>query len=197
MKIRRFNMKKAIIINGSPRPDGNSAAMCDFVAEYLGENNIDYERFRIYDEKFSPCIGCDVCHDTKTQTCVFQDAAADIIRKCKAADAVFVALPMYGRGTPGHYKEFQDRFYVEYDFAKNGFTKITSPEKKLVVAITYGGSPDSVAEAIGYNIAFAFQDLGYGANECLMFGDQRHKQEFLQSEEQQESVKNSVDWLLE
>ena len=190
-------MKKVIMLNGSPRKDGNSAAMCKFATEYLKERSIDSELFVVYDKEFAPCIGCDVCHDTKTQVCIHQDSAADIIRKMKAADAVFVALPLYSRGAPGPFKMLQDRFYVEYDFAKNGFTKITSPDKKLAIALTYGGSSEDVAEATCYNIAFAFQDLGYGANHCMMFGDQRHKNEFVQSEEQQEAIKKALDWLTE
>jgi multimeric flavodoxin WrbA len=190
-------MKKVIILNGSPRRDGNSAAMCRFAAEYLKEKRIESETFVVYDNKFSPCIGCDVCHDTKTQVCIHKDSATDIIRKMKAADSVFLALPMYGRGSPGMYKALQDRFYVEYDFAKNGFTKITSPDKKITVALTYGGSPDDVAEALCYNITFAFQDLGYGGSRSLMFGDQRHKNEFVQSEEQHEAIRNALDRMTE
>lgn len=190
-------MNKVIILNGSPRRDGNSAAMCGFAAEFLEERGIESEIFVVYDNKFSPCIGCDVCHDTKTQICVHKDAATDIIMKMKAVDAVFVALPLYSRSAPGAFKSLQDRFYVEYDFAKNGFTKITSPDKKVVVALTYGGSPKDVAETTCYNITFAFQDLGYGADRCLMFGDQRHKQEFIRSEEQRGAVRDALSWLTE
>jgi hypothetical protein len=60
-----------------------------------------------------------------------------------------------------------------------------------------GGSPDDVAETTCYNITFAFQDLGYGADRHLMFGDQRHKQEFIQSEEQQHAVRSALSWLTE
>lgn len=189
-------MKKVIIVNGSPRKDGNSAAMCKFAVEYLAARGVGTETFVVYGSEFSPCLGCDVCHDTKTQVCVHQDSAADIIRKMKEAGAVFVALPLYSRGSPGCFKSLQDRFYVEYDFAKNGFTKITSPDKKVAIALTYGGSPNGVAETTCYDIAFAFQDLGFGADRRMLFGDQRHKNAFAQSAEQQAAVRESLDWLV-
>ena len=188
-------MSKVIILNGSPRKDGNSAAMCKFAEKYFKSRNIDTETFVVYDSTFSPCLGCDVCHDTDTQICVHQDSAADIIGKMKASNGVFVALPLYSRASPGSFKSLQDRFYVEYNFAKNGFTKYTSPDKKLAIAITYGGSPDDVAETTCSNIAFAFQDLGYGGTRFMLFGDQRHKNEFIQSKEQQESVEDALGWL--
>lgn len=54
-------MKKVIIINGSPRKNGNTAKMLKEAQKGAEETGAEVEYFNLYDYDFKGCRSCFVC----------------------------------------------------------------------------------------------------------------------------------------
>jgi len=61
-------MKKTVIINGSPRPNGNTAALIRELKKHLEGEVVEISAFR---SKIAPCVDCRGCW--KTAKCVVKD----------------------------------------------------------------------------------------------------------------------------
>lgn len=92
----------ALIINCSPRENGNSDAITDYVLK-----DIVAEVVYLRDFNYSACIGCDNC--IESGACVIRDDATDIMEKVKVSDTVIFIAPVHFFGFGGHAKSFIDR----------------------------------------------------------------------------------------
>lgn len=80
---------KTLIINGSPRKNGFTAALTGRLRELL---NGDVDIVETYRAKVSPCMDCRYCWTHPN--CVLQDAMQDIYTKIEAADNIVIASPI-------------------------------------------------------------------------------------------------------
>lgn len=101
---------KVVVINGSPRPNGNSTTLALAVAE--GAAAAGAERLPVVHlEKlhFAGCQNCGGC-DT-TGECVLRDDFTDIYARLRAADLWVMATPIYFDSVSGQFKLFYDRLF--------------------------------------------------------------------------------------
>lgn len=80
--------KKTIIINGSPRPNGNTAYLINVLKEHLDGEVIEISAFR---SGIAPCVDCRGCWETAK--CVVQDGMQVIYGD--DFDNVVIASPVY------------------------------------------------------------------------------------------------------
>ena len=86
---------KVLIINGSPRPKGNTALALAEVARQLEKNGIESEIVWIGNKPVRGCIACGKCYE-KPGACVFNDDICnEISAKYAEADALIVGSPVY------------------------------------------------------------------------------------------------------
>ena len=86
---------KVLIINGSPRPKGNTSVALAEIAKTLEEEGIDSETVWIGDKPVRGCIACNSC-SRKPGACVFDDDVCnEISAKYASADALIVGSPVY------------------------------------------------------------------------------------------------------
>ena len=86
---------KVLILNGSPRPKGNTAIALAEFADQLKKLGIDSETVRIGNKPVRGCIACNKCRE-KSGACVFDDDVCNAISaKMKDADAFVVGSPVY------------------------------------------------------------------------------------------------------
>ena len=52
---------KILILNGSPRPNGNTSAMVEAFAEGAKENGHQIDIINVCQKKIAGCLGCDYC----------------------------------------------------------------------------------------------------------------------------------------
>ncbi len=85
---------KTLLINGSPRTNGNTNLALAEAAKQLAKNGIDSELLQIGHKAIHGCIACNHCYNTGR--CVFDDdlcnQAIDLMSQC---DAVIVGSPTY------------------------------------------------------------------------------------------------------
>ena len=87
---------KVLLINGSPRANGNTAHALKEVADTLAAESVDTEIAWIGNKPVHGCIACYQCKAKSLGKCVFSDDAANgIIEKLKEADGIVVGSPVY------------------------------------------------------------------------------------------------------
>ena len=87
-------MKKVLLINGSPRSNGETRTALSIIEAALREKGIGCEWFQLGTEPVRGCIHCDGCKHT--YRCAFgDDACNELIAGIAAADGVIIGTPVY------------------------------------------------------------------------------------------------------
>lgn len=101
---------KVVLINGSPKAEGNTYLACKTAAEALQGEGIDTEIIQIGHRAIAGCMACNGCR--KGEGCVHGDAEfLAWAEALYAADGVIFATPVYFAGLNGSVKAFLDRVF--------------------------------------------------------------------------------------
>ena len=107
---------KVIILNGSPRKDGNTTIALNEVAKTLNENGIETEEIRVGDKAVRGCMACGACG--KLGKCVFDDPVNEAAVKFQESDGIVLASPVYYASANGTLISFLDRLFFSASFDK-------------------------------------------------------------------------------
>ncbi len=100
---------KVLMLNGSPKQNGNTNQALEEVGKQLEKEGIDYEIFQIGAGVVRDCIGCGQCN---ADGCVFtDDKVNEFIKKAKEADAFVFGTPVYYAHPSGRVLSFLDRAF--------------------------------------------------------------------------------------
>lgn len=102
-------MKKVILLNGSPRQNGNTAIALAEVASQLEKHGIQTQTIWIGNGAVRGCIACGGCG--KTGKCVFDDEVNATAEALRNADALVVGSPVYYGSANGSVCSFLDRLF--------------------------------------------------------------------------------------
>ena len=105
-----MNSKKILIIEGSPRKNGNSQLLCEAFQKGAQEVGHLVNLVRIQEKKIGFCMACDGCM-RNGGTCVLHDDMADVLKMFQEADVLVLATPVYFYGVSAQIKTFIDRTY--------------------------------------------------------------------------------------
>lgn len=87
---------KVLLLNGSPRRNGNTATLLAEAAKRLAENGIDSETVHVGTAPVRGCIACGKCHSNRLGKCLFDDDVCNsIIARMAECDAIIVGSPVY------------------------------------------------------------------------------------------------------
>ncbi len=101
---------KVLLLNGSPRANGNTHIALSEVAKALKECGVESEIISIGTSAVQGCIACGTCK--KTGRCAFKDELYNEVReKVLAADAFVVGSPTYYAGPNGSLCALLDRLF--------------------------------------------------------------------------------------
>ncbi len=96
-----------VIIQGSPRPDGNCGILTGWAAEAARDAGRTSQVIYPHDLDIHSCIGCYQCYNTGT--CVFDDDMRSIIDAVRGAGLLIVCSPVYTNTVPAGLKLVIDR----------------------------------------------------------------------------------------
>lgn len=108
---------KILLINGSPKSDGNTAIALGEVARTLEAEGIETEMIHVGQMDIHGCIGCWKC--AKTGRCVIDDVVNEVAPKFEAADGLVIGSPVYFASPAGTLVSFLDRLFYSTPFDKS------------------------------------------------------------------------------
>ena len=100
---------KVLMINGSPRKNGNTALALAEMEQVFAREGIDAELVQIGADPIRGCIACGTCR--KKGSCVFDDLVNETAPKLCACDGLVVATPVYYGSANGSLISFLDRLF--------------------------------------------------------------------------------------
>ena len=107
---------KVLMLNGSPRPNGNTAVALREMETVFRENGVDVETVIIGNRAIRGCVACGGC--AKIGKCVFDDAVNELAPKFEAADGLVVASPVYYASANATLIACLDRLFYSTPFDK-------------------------------------------------------------------------------
>ncbi|MDD6049687.1 MAG: flavodoxin family protein [Clostridiales bacterium] len=107
---------KVLIINGSPRENGNTALALKEMAEVFAAQGVEAEIITVGNKAIRGCVACGGCK--KKGQCVFDDAVNEVAPKFEAADGIVVASPVYYAGANATLMAFLQRLFYSTPFDK-------------------------------------------------------------------------------
>ncbi len=110
-------MSKVLLVNGSPHPNGCTAAALKEMIPVLEREGIETELIHIGNRDIRGCISCNSC--SKTGKCVFSDPVNEIAPKFEAADGLVIGSPVYYGSPNGTLLSFLDRLFYSTPFSKH------------------------------------------------------------------------------
>ena len=84
---------KILLLNGSPRPNGNTAAALDEMEAVFAAEGLETERVQVGNRVIRGCIACGKC--AELGRCVFDDLVNELAPKLEACDGLVVGSPVY------------------------------------------------------------------------------------------------------
>jgi multimeric flavodoxin WrbA len=142
--------RKVVILLGSPRKNGNSAALAEAIAE--GAAGAELDVFYLHGMKIAQCNACEACHKGGAEGCVIKDDMEQLYPKLKQADAIVFACPIYWFTMSAQMKLALDRCYAL--MAPDGGHAFAG--KRIGLAFSFGG--EDAFDSGCVNAIRAFQD---------------------------------------
>lgn len=121
---------KILVLNGSPRPHGNTAALVDIFADEAQKAGHQVSVFQIGNKDIRGCKNCDACRATLNGTCVQKDDVQEIYPVMRECEILVIASPIYYYSLTG-----QTHCAIERIYAFERLPKL----KKAALILTAGG----------------------------------------------------------
>lgn len=108
---------KVLMVNGSPRRDGNTSLALAEMEKVFQQEGIQVEIVSLGTQDIRGCIACNSCG--KTGKCAFDDLVNQTAPKLQQADGLVVASPVYYASANGTLISFLDRLFYSTPFDKS------------------------------------------------------------------------------
>jgi multimeric flavodoxin WrbA len=130
-------MVKIVAIYGSPRRDGNSAALLNQAVAGARQEGAHVEEVFLRDYKISPCLEIYQC--IKTGECAIRDDFPEILAKLESSSGIMLASPIFFYTVSAHTKIFMDRcqslWVRKYWIEKQPFKGAPETRKGLFISV--------------------------------------------------------------
>lgn len=106
---------KILVLNGSPRPHGNTAAMVAAFAKGAQENGHQVDVVNVCQKKIAGCLACEYCHKKDSgheRQCVQQDDMQEVYPLLDEAEMIVLASPVYYHSFSGQLQCAINRIYA-------------------------------------------------------------------------------------
>ena len=84
---------KVLILNGSPRPEGNTSIALREMEQIFQAEGVETELVQVGNRDIRGCVACGGC--AKLGKCVFDDIVNELAPKFEASDGLVVGSPVY------------------------------------------------------------------------------------------------------
>ena len=156
---------KFFAVNGSPRPNCNTAQLLDRALEGVLEicPDAQTERINLYDFPFHGCRSCFACKRINGKhygRCVQKDDLKPILDKIAQADGVILGSPIYFSDVTGNMRCFLERFM--FPFLAYSKTEVVEHKKMPIAYIYTMNASEEISYQIGYHDLHDHFEMGLG-----------------------------------
>lgn len=134
---------ETLIINGSPRPSGDTASLIGIVRENLAGEIRTLDAYR---SEISPCVDCRYCREHPG--CAIDDSMQEIYGYIQSCDNILIASPIYFSELTGRLLDVGSR--LQTYFSARFFRRVEpvqKPKRGAVILVGGGdGNPDKAYE---------------------------------------------------
>jgi multimeric flavodoxin WrbA len=138
---------KILVLNGSPRADGNTSAM---VAAFVAGARENYHQITVVpvcQKNIAGCLACEYCHTKGQGKCVQNDDLQEVYPILDEAEMIVLASPIYYYSLTGQLQCTINRFYA-----------LGKPKKLEKAALILSSGSDNVYDGAVYEYQSAFLD---------------------------------------
>lgn len=107
---------KVLMLNGSPRAEGNTTLALREMERVFAENGVEAETVRVGSKDIRGCVACGYCFEHGE--CAFHDTVNEIAPKFEACDGLVVASPVYYASANATLIALLDRLFYSTHFDK-------------------------------------------------------------------------------
>ena len=140
-----------LVLNGSPRPKGNTRQMVDAFREGAVSAGHNVEVVDICKMKIGGCMACEYCHTKEMGVCIQKDDMQEVYKLLENTEMLVIASPIYYHGISGQLKCVIDRF-------SSAAYPVGPSRLKKAAMILSSGDPDMYEGAL---FSFKGDFLGY------------------------------------
>ena len=142
---------KILILNGSPRPNGNTAEMVAVFKEAAEKAGHMVNAVNVCRLNIKGCMACEYCHGKGQGNCIQKDDMQQIYELLKDVEMLVLAAPIYYHNISGQLKCVIDRFYSAL------YPEAPATLKKVAMFLSSGDDDMFVGAKFSYDGDF----LGY------------------------------------
>jgi multimeric flavodoxin WrbA len=125
---------KILVLNGSPRPKGNTAALIAAFREGAESAGHQVSVLQVGTMNIGGCKGCEYCHTKGGGACIQKDEMAEVYPALAESEMLLLASPVYYHGLSGQLESVISRFYA-----------VMAPAAKKWALLLTSGSPNVYA----------------------------------------------------
>ncbi len=100
-----------LVLNGSPRPQGDTAKMVAVFKESAERAGHEVCVINVCRREIKGCLACEYCHGKGRGECIQKDDMQEIYAQLRDTNMLVLASPIYYHGISGQLKCVIDRFY--------------------------------------------------------------------------------------
>lgn len=133
----KMKTKTMIILNGSPRPRGNTVAVLKFLIGAAKKQHWQIKQFDLYKMKIKGCAHCNGCGKVLDNAgCVLKDDFTPVLAALEQTQVIVIASPVYCWSVSGCMSTALDRFY---SLSKTQCELSLLKNKKVIGVFSSGG----------------------------------------------------------
>ncbi len=111
-------MKNVLVLNGSPRENGNTKKLSEAFITRCIQRGFDVKKYNIPNMNIDECNDCGRCFE-EDKPCIIEDDFNLIAEDLVKSDVIVFCLPVYFYSIPGKFKMFIDRLMCFQEGNKN------------------------------------------------------------------------------
>jgi len=179
---------KAAIFNGSPRKNGNTAAMTSSLKEKLKEKGYNVDESFLYHMDIKGCMNCGACRSSDAlKECAIKDDSIPLLKKFVSSDLVIFASPIYMWHLTASLNAFIERLHSLCRHEPPAVNKMKG--KKVAIAMTMGDDEYVAADVVNSLIMFCdYFELRYVGAFAVPFADKEQISRSLYQEKMRDFV---------
>lgn len=136
-----------LVLNGSPRPNGNTAAMVAAFTEGATEKGHQVSVVNVCRKKIAGCLACEYCHTKGNGRCIQQDDMQEVYPVLEEAEMIVLASPVYYHSFTGQLQCAINRIYA-----------LDKPKHLKKAALILSSGSDNVYGGVVYEYQNSFLD---------------------------------------